>query len=212
MFVIEAPNFPPCSLFTIEKEWVETEFTWNNAKADLPWENIDAASGLLGGGDYSIDPVAFTNCMGLNEWMSFDITELVRSIIKGNPINGLLLKEVLNGTDNDFSEGCTIASSEADEVENRPKIVIDYGNTDISDTFKNNKSIYKIKENPNSIIIQNSKNNKIKISIYSVSGKINKTLFASTDLILINKSDFSKGTYFIKFDGKKNGVSKIIIN
>lgn len=210
-YVIEGLYNPPCSLFTIEKEWVETEFSWNNAKADLPWENIDNSSQMLGGGDHSVEPVSVSQSNGINKWLSFEITELVKEMVSGNSIYGLLFKEVLNGSEKDFSEGCSFASSEADEIELRPKLVIEYNNTDITKKAITWVNKLTIKEISNTLILNGFNNNSSEVSLYSLSGKLVNNFAIVNRSVIIDKNEFSKGTYFLKLNGEGAGTYKIFM-
>ena len=134
-----------CSLFTIAKEWDESEVTWNNADVNTKWEMLDLDTKFYnpeiedtvstpGGGDYNPGCIAVVDYTEWNTWENYDVTEVIKKAV-GNPesFHGFLAKQFLCPYEsNHINEGRAYRSSEYDEVDKRPKLTVKYTSSGIN--------------------------------------------------------------------------------
>lgn len=137
-----------CSLFTISREWNVSEVTWINADKDTKWENTDLNTKFFspgeqdtvispGGGDYNPECIATTKYTELNKWEHHDVTNAMKEIIKdSDSFYGFLVKQLVYLRTRDLrSSGRVYNSSEAEEVDKRPKLTITYKSTSVVNNF-----------------------------------------------------------------------------
>jgi len=144
-----------CSLFTITKEWVESEVTWNNADKDTKWEMLDPDTKFYnpnigdsvsnpGGCDYDQGPVDIIDYVDANAWENYDVTEVIKQVFNsGKPFYGFMIKQFLEPVEEDNGinaiakgpEGRVYYSSENDETDKRPKLTITYTSSGINTTI-----------------------------------------------------------------------------
>lgn len=140
-----------CSLFTISKQWVDTEVTWNNADKDTKWEmldpdtkfynpDIDDTVSTPGGGDYNTSCVAVVDYTELNTLEHYDVTEAIKDVVENaKPFYGFLTKQFLCPKGSNYTNnGRVYHSSEYDVVEKRPKLTVKYTSTGINTQLLNN--------------------------------------------------------------------------
>lgn len=146
-----------CSLFTITKEWKESEVTWYNASDDKEWEmldldtkyynpNIDDSVSNPGGCDYDRKPVDIVDYVDINSWENYDVTEVIKQAVNnGKSFHGFMIKQFLHPAEEDKGnnavakgiDGRLYWASEYDEVDKRPKLTVKYTSTGISAQFSN---------------------------------------------------------------------------
>ncbi len=137
-----------CSLFTIEKEWIDTEVTWNNADKDTKWENLDFDTKFYnadiddtvsspGGGDYATPCIAVVEYAESNTWEEYDITEVIKDVLEnGKPFYGFLTKQFICPRGSNYTNnGRVYHSSDYNTVEKRPKLTVTYTSTGINTQF-----------------------------------------------------------------------------
>jgi hypothetical protein len=105
-------------LHPLLSEWKESEVSWNNRKAGVPW-NSPGGTGL--GSDiatqHDSDAVALWGSM----WVDFEVANRLQTMSAGGDNFGWVLQAISgNGNDKRY------VSSEAENAERRPKLVVHY--------------------------------------------------------------------------------------
>ncbi len=139
-----------CSLFTISKQWVDIEVTWNNADKDTKWEmldpdtkfynpDIDDTVSTPGGGDYNTSCVAVADYAESNTFEHYDVTEAIKDAVeKAKPFYGFLTKQFLCPKESNYTNnGRVYRSSEYGELDQRPKLTVTYTSTGINSQISN---------------------------------------------------------------------------
>lgn len=109
--------------FDLLRPWVETEATWNQAHNGVPWSTPG-----LGPADHSVDYTDFKFLNSVPRWIELDVTELARRWLQ-NPAsnNGVFISGFSNArTQYD------VASSENAIVTQRPQLVLEYLNPNLT--------------------------------------------------------------------------------
>ncbi len=115
-----SPGVDVCSLFIVQSEWDVSKTTWMNATAADKWNKP--------GGDYISKEHVLAKCAGDGEWERYDVTEFVRYFYE-NPEKNLGFINSLQ--DIHATNYRKYYSSKFKFIEFRPKLVIQYGTTDI---------------------------------------------------------------------------------
>lgn len=137
-----------CSLFVMSKEWNSKEVTWNNATNTDTWEQLDLDAKYYhialqdtiqfpGGGDRlfphaAVSPVSTAS----RKWEMYTITNGMKNYLK-NPdsFHGFLVKPYMGNASR------TYASSDYNDEEKRPKLIIKYHGTGISQSPKETNTL-----------------------------------------------------------------------
>lgn len=212
-----------CSLFTVTREWVESEVTWNDADAGTKWEMLDLDTKFFnpdlndtvsspGGGDYDPASVTVAEYAALNTWEEYDVTEIIREVIdKQDQFHGFIIKQFLDPREkNRSNQGKAYYSSEYDELDKRPKLTITYTSSGINTTILNqlsdNINIVR-KDEKIMLFIPFKKANEV--LVYNIKGQKQFSLTAGKsgwiDLPLYN---LSSGLHIVTIKSGQKSISK----
>lgn len=140
-----------CSLFTISKQWIDTEVTWHNADSNTAWEDTDPDTKFFnplvgdtmespGGCDFSRNNIVVADYADTCSWENYDVTDMVKEMHANQIANyGFMIKQFVciktaQGKDPKlrYNWGKSYRSSEYEEVEIRPKLTVKYETTGIN--------------------------------------------------------------------------------
>jgi uncharacterized repeat protein (TIGR01451 family) len=103
--------------YALQKGISASQATWNVAQAGSPWD-VPGAEGVPADRRGSAEDMVTTH--GVSQWYHFDLTALVQDWVSGSANDGLLLK----GDSSAYA--VFLASSECQDVWQRPKLVVTY--------------------------------------------------------------------------------------
>lgn len=108
---------PRAGAFRVHRHWEESEASWLEAAAGIPWES----AGCSGPRDREEAPISSSQLTRSNWWYTWDITPLARDWVRVPSSNaGLLLKTLDNPDWVDFS----FDASEAGEGSHQPRLTM----------------------------------------------------------------------------------------
>ena len=120
-----AENGMPVSVYTMNKQWIDTEATWTNASASVSW-SVSGAEGVPG--DRAAEPIDTRAVYPVISRLGFDVTDAVKGWL-ANPSsnNGLVLRSAPTVTTySSRRNDLLILGSGNSYSENRPDLVLIY--------------------------------------------------------------------------------------
>lgn len=185
----------------INKSWSGSTASWDNLalSCDAPVTESTLPSNTTG-------------------WLEFDVTSLIKDMIRSRSNNGFMLSCTTNNTSNSNGQFSFLVSSESPDTEKVPKLEIEYtGGTAISNDKSNNLiplTFYLSKNKLNIIAAVNLE--KSSIEFINTAGKavckIKKDITIGTNSINVPKH-ISKGTYLLLIKNSKIRIlKKLMIN
>lgn len=185
----------PTSVYTVGKEWDPATARW-----EIPWAHE--------GGDFdSLNPIAHSKLdTTVKRWENFDVTETVKQFVQNPALNfGFLIK-----FDDNDRRGIMVYSSESQEADKRPKLVINGDVTHIKKIKNDRAPDLSITTQGNSLWVRIPMANwNGKICVYSIEGKQVASVSINTPKAVYRIADkLTPGTYFIRLVNNSNVVIK----
>lgn len=194
-FIVAETNF---NVYPLTNGWDESTSTWSHRDETNEWNEP--------GGEYdnSISTSGSLSPDNLGE-INIDVTEHVKAMLNGSIENhGFLIictDEMYKQLEYNF------ASSENSDASIRPKLVIDYSETPISD-IKDilTKSSLNILNTGNHILIDAANTQKTELSIFTLNGKHILTLISNNGSFKIDKNNFISGLYLFNLNNQSSSI------
>ncbi len=217
-------------MYTITKEWIESEVTWEKANDDTEWEMLDPDTKYFnpntddtvsnpGGCDYDRKPVEIVDYVDANSWENYNVTEVIKQAVNnGKSFHGFMIKQFLEPAEEAWEintsakgiDGRLYWSSEYDSLDLRPKLTVTYTSTSIGNpVFSEIKEDISLINRRSFISVYISFVSNYNLSVYNLQGKRVLTLNdCMTKRIDLPVNNLSSGVHSLTIQNEQTTISK----
>lgn len=215
-------------LYPLTTKWKASEVTFANADQDTPWGYDFTGifgSDITGGGDFDRDyKVTSSNHMMKDSWITFDVTDIVKEMVKSpDKFHGFVIAEAFitkNGKaeDKDYDDAGSYNnhryyySSDNEEKGNRPRLKLDITpDAVIQQKIQSKKSVL-VSSTAKALTLSNNRETELSLELFSIQGRVvsSMTLHAGQSETL-NTTNFAKGIYLLKISNQSDTQTQHVV-